>query len=253
MILYEKRSSEKKHKDFILNSIQMYEDFSKYIYSRFPIFQEWLEESKIIELRKNLYPKHIYLAKLMNLNPITEENQEKYEKNQTLISIDSGNHYFFYNVPKEYRFLHQDFIFILNEIGERLNKKINYTQKNVRVKYSISSALRTLEYQTQLKGKNRNAIENSTHSYGISFDIFYDEFWISLNVPCNDIDKEICKKVKKTGLLVGGYLRRQLQSILAETLLELQKEKLLYVILEKNQRVFHITAIPDKIRDKIKD
>lgn len=134
---------------------------------------------------------------------------------------------------------------MLVKLGEKFQEKIHYKNSMIKVKIAISSAIRTKQHQEKLRNFNWNAVENSTHSYGISIDIFYDEFYISLDNLCESKRFQYCKKfLEYHGFVLGGNLRRQLQSILAETLIELQKENLLYVILEKNQRVFHITFLP---------
>jgi hypothetical protein len=136
----------------------------------------------------------------------------------------------------------------LIEISKRFNEKIRFNEYPIVVKLAISSLLRPENYQKELKSKNRNAIDNSTHSYGISLDIFMDEFFVDLKSLCdnpkNDTKKQCESDLNHHGYILGGSLRRQLQSILAEVLLELQEEKKLYVIWEANQRIFHITPLP---------
>jgi hypothetical protein len=237
-IVYQQQISEK---------LKISKKFHQYIYQNFPIFEDWLDSTKTMELRTYLYPEHIKIAKKLNLSII----KELQDKNNDYINIDIPEirkYYFFYNVPSEYRFLYKDFLPYLILIGERFNHKIRFNEYPINVKIAISSLIRPERYQKELKLKNQNAIENSTHSYGISIDIFYDEFMVDLLFLCNNIidfyKKECISDLSHHGYLIGGSLRRQFQSILAETLLELQNEKKIYVIWEKNQRIFHITPIP---------
>lgn len=243
---------EKNHYTNFINEInKISKDFQQYIIQSFPIFEDYLESKNYLELRKNLYPEHIKIAKENYIIIIKNQEELKREiENGNFISLDNPKireYYFFYNVPKENRYLHKNFYKILEEIGKRFQKKMNYIKNpKIKIKLAISSLIRTEEYQKNLKSKNFNAIDNSTHSYGISVDIFYDEFYVSFDELCDNFKIEKCRDfINHYGYVLGGNLRRQFQSILAETLIELQKENRLYVILEKNQRVFHITPIPE--------
>ncbi|GIX41823.1 MAG: hypothetical protein KatS3mg129_1556 [Leptospiraceae bacterium] len=230
-----------------IKKINVSKKFYQHIYQNFPIFEDWLNTQKTNQLRKFLYPYHIKIAKSLDLHLI--KNTKDIDKNYLFIdNPEIRKYYFFYNVKKEFRYFYKDFIPVLILIGERFNQKINFSTYPVNVKLAISSVLRPENYQNQLKQLNRNAIENSTHSYGISLDIFYDEFFIDFSFLCNELNpplqKHCIKEINHFGYILGGNLRRQLQSILGETLLELQNENKIYVILEKNQRIFHITPIP---------
>ncbi len=247
---------EKEKNRKILKNIEtynrMYKDFQSYIIMNYPIFEDYLDHEKSQTLRKYLYPKHLEIVKKLNLQPIKnveEFNQEIQKKN--LIFIDNPEirkYYFFYNIPKENRYVRKNIYHTLLLIGERLNKKIDFKDYKITIKIAISSALRTKSYQEKLKNNNLNAVEHSTHSYGMSIDIFYDEYYVALENLCEIEFLQYCENfLNYNGFVLGGNLRRQLQSILAQTLIELQEEGILYVILEKNQRVLHITPIPKEL------
>lgn len=229
---------------YLKNKIERSKEFQQYIYQNFPIFEDWNTGDKILQLRQFLYPEHIKIAKDLNL-PIIKDQKDISPYYSSIDTPEMKTYYFFYNVPKELRYFYKDFIPTLLLIGERFNEKINFQDKNIITKLCISSALRPENYQKNLQQKNQNAIDNSTHSYGISIDIFYDEFYINFEFICNNLNhdiQKICKKdINQQGYFLGGNLRRQLTSILAETLIELQNEKKILVIWEKNQRIFHIT------------
>ena len=115
------------------------------------------------------------------------------------------------------------------------------------VKFAVSSMLRPTGYQTQLRDRNTNASLVSSHSQGVSFDIFYDEYFVRLPDPAPDLSapeaavQEALKQ--RVGYLLGASLRRQFRAALTETLLQLQDEGLVYVILEKRQRCYHVTVL----------
>ncbi|MFN3603827.1 MAG: DUF5715 family protein [Leptonema sp. (in: bacteria)] len=247
--IYKERQEKGKLIKFLEEQTRTTKEFQQKIIQNFPILEDYLNKEKFQELRKNLYPKHIQIAYKSNLEII--KNKEDLEKETSIgnfINLENPEvrkFYFFYNLPKENRYLRKEFYKTLVLIGQKFNEKIHYQNKDIIVKLALSSVLRTEDYQKKLKKSNLNAIENSTHSYGISFDIFYDEFYVSLEYLCNDILMPFCKNyLNHYGYVLGGNLRRQFQSILAETLIELQQENQLYVILETNQKVFHITPIP---------
>ncbi len=231
---------------YLILKIERSKEFQQHIYQNFPILEDWNRNNKILELRKFLYPEHIKIAKDLNLS-ILKDHKNLPSIYSSIDIPEIKTYYFFYNVPKELRYFYKNFIPILILIGERFNEKINFHDKNITTKLCISSALRPENYQKNLQEKNPNAIENSTHSYGISIDIFYDEFYVNFESVCknlNDDIKSVCiKDINQIGYVLGGNLRRQLSSILAETLIELQNENKILVIWEKNQRIFHITPV----------
>jgi len=114
------------------------------------------------------------------------------------------------------------------------------------VKLAISSALRPISYQKGLTKKNINATIESTHTYGISFDIFFDDYYISFPEPTtsNNVSRELQEKFRtRFGFLTGDALRRQFHSVLMETLIELQDEGMIYAILERKQHCYHVTIL----------
>jgi hypothetical protein len=232
----------------IEKKISISKKFYQHIYQNFPIFEDWLNQEKKQNLRKYLYPFHIEIAKKLGLSIIKSTEEINPNFYTSIDNPEIRTYYFFYNVPDKHRYFYKDFLPILIEISKRFNEKIRFNEYPIVVKLAISSLLRPENYQEELKSKNRNAIDNSTHSYGISLDIFMDEFFVDLKSLCdnpkNDTKKQCESDLNHHGYILGGSLRRQLQSILAEVLLELQEEKKLYVIWEANQRVFHITPLP---------
>jgi hypothetical protein len=82
--------------------------------------------------------------------------------------------------------------------------------------------------------------------YGGCFDIFFDDYFVQLPVP--EKTGRAAEKIRKslhgrTGFLMGDALREQFRTVLMETLLELQREKKIYVFLEDDNRCYHITVL----------
>ena len=160
------------------------------------------------------------------------------------VKADTDTLFFFYGVKEDNRFLTPSALSSLNKICVNFNKKLE-DLKLPTVKIAVSSALRPDDYQKDLRKNNRNATLVSTHSYGMSFDIFYDDYYLILPQPkLNVIPDEIAGKLRRRfGFILGDSLRRQLRSILFQTIIDMQESGEIYAIAEKNQRCYHITAI----------
>jgi hypothetical protein len=125
----------------------------------------------------------------------------------------------------------------------------------------VSSALRTAADQRALRQVNPNAASGeSTHEYGTSVDLAYSAF----AAPAEPI---VIPEAEKTALEEGArwartYLRRyqnvaagrvaarralELKAILGEVLLEVQREGLVMVTMERRQPVFHLTLARDSL------
>ena len=79
-----------------------------------------------------------------------------------------------------------------------------------------------------------------------SFDIFYEDYYVQL--PSPEKTGGVYDRIKKslhgrTGFLMGDALREQFRSVLMETLIELQREGVLYAFLEDDRRCYHITIL----------
>ncbi len=215
-----------------------------------PIFSDYATGEKVSQLRKHLLQDHLKVSSNSGHPALKDEEALKdAAKNGWLVSLDGDRTLplFFYNVPRQHRYLTSHTVEGVRAIGKKFNAKLNLAEDGVRVKFALSSLVRPAEYQKGLRQKNGNASERSSHSYGISFDIFYDEFYFDLsNEPDFWPASYLWARIDTPlGYLMGEALARQLQSVLMETLIELQEEGLLFAIIEKKQRVFHVTILPE--------
>ncbi len=215
----------------------------------FPVYRDYATLEKESMLRKFLLPDHIRAAKMTGIEPVgSAEALRKLASRGILVAVPSERDdlHYFYNVRKEYRYLTPAAYRGLKEITERLQKNIRKRKDLPAVKIAVSSAIRPLDYQKSLMGRNPNATLVSSHSYGVSFDIFFDDYYVSLPVPNsrNGLSRLIMERLnRKFGFLLGDALRRQFRSLLMETLLELQDERRIYAILERRQRCYHVTVL----------
>ncbi len=233
---------QEKHKAALLEIHEFMDEigtFENSVIDSTPIFDDW-KGADIIEMRSS-YTKHAEFAKKSGYQSQTRKQAESFIKNGDYIEIIPQK-YYFYGVSKENRYLTKEAIAALDLISERFESKIS--KKNIKgsVSFAVSSALRVSDYQTELKKTNVNAINESTHSYGVSFDIFFDDYYALPDFSFIELsDDEASSIRRRCGYLIGDSLRRQFKTILSETLVELQREKKIMIIYEGNQRCFHVT------------
>jgi hypothetical protein len=245
---YQVRKIQGVRTDINTHLAEAYKIERKYI-ENIPIYQDFATSAREQELRKHLLMDHIRAAERYGIKPVIDDSGIKdAEKSGKLVNIEKQKNrlYFFHNVRKKYRFLTENASKGLRLLTERFQKNLKKRADLPEVKIALSSVLRPVSYQKKLMGRNMNASYISTHSYGTSFDIFYDDYFISvpLKTASSDVSEDMANRLRvRLGYMMGDSLRRQLRSILMETLIELQDEGKLYAILEKRQRCYHITIL----------
>jgi len=214
---------------------------------KIPIYEDYADAQKEEILRKYLFNEHYAVVRKSGMKPVANAAEiADFVKKKLLVPVkpDADTLFFFYGVKENNRFLTPKALASLNKICADFNKKLE-DLKLPAVKIAISSALRPEEYQNDLRKKNLNATLISTHSYGMSFDIFYDDYYVILPQPkLNTVPDEIAGKLRRRfGFILGDSLRRQLRTVLFRTLVDMQDSGEIYAIAEKNQHCYHITAI----------
>ena len=218
------------------------------ILQNMPIYEDYVTPDRERDLRKHLLKDHLLAAEKAGVPAIqSDEDLSARVKAGLLISADSDGEkpYFYYNVPKKYRFFTKKTVEGLSVLSNRFQKVLRAKAPSLPlVKFAISSATRPAQYQQNLRNVNANASFISSHSYALSFDIFYDSFFVDLPLEeVKDSSGALNELRRKSGFLLGEAMRRQLRAMLAETLLQLQNEGILYAIWEKNQRCYHVTIL----------
>ncbi len=92
----------------------------------------------------------------------------------------------------------------------------------------VSSVLRTTEDVEKLRKRNRNATDDSCHSYGTTFDITYSRFMPLTGIP--------------TPVDSAEWRSDELKLTLAEVLYDLRMDGKCFVKHERKQPCFHITV-----------
>lgn len=215
--------------------------------TRVPIYEDFATLQMEQDLRKFLLMDHLQVAERIGVPPVESDAEvQKHLTSGKLVAarMSEDADYHFYNVPPENRYLTPRARDGLVLIAERFQKNLEKRYAgHPPVRIAISSVLRTLSYQKDLQKKNPNASFASSHSYGVSFDIFYDDYYVKLPEPPSHLGDEFRTRL---GYLLGDSLMRQFKAVLLETLLELQVEGEIYAILEKNQRCYHVTVLEKK-------
>jgi hypothetical protein len=226
-------------------------DMERGFIEHIPLYEDFSDPTLELKLRTFLNPAHIDAATRYGVGPLgTDADIDELVSGKRLVRIEAKPEslYYFYNVRNTYRALTPRARQGLTLLTERLQKNFQCRAKLPPVKIAISSMLRPASYQDGLRETNANATMTTTHSSGISFDIFYDDYYIVLPQPeaSNRIANTILGLFRtRLGFLMGDALRGQIRSVLMETLIQLQDEGVLYAILEKRQRCYHVTILGD--------
>lgn len=137
--------------------------------------------------------------------------------------VENDTYYRKKRMKHSYPYLTPEAIALLKEISVRFNEKLK-AKRMPEYSLQLTSCLRTLESQTKLRKKNRNATrDTSSHVFGASFDISYWEFY-------RNKDGRVCQY-------------KILQDLLSRTIREVRNEKRCLVIKETGQFCFHCTVI----------
>jgi len=211
-----------------------------------PVYRDYAAPEMVRELQK--YDLKAHASEVVRHGTAPMKNTEDINtniKNGKLVSVEPEGDklYYFHNVRKEYRYLTPQGKSGLELVASRFQQKLQAHKAGLPVvKLAVSSVIRTVDYQEKIFGRKFV----STHSYGGCFDIFFDDFFVQLPVPetSGSGEEGIRKSLhSRTGFLMGDALREQFRSVLMETLLELQKENMIYVFLEDDNRCYHITVL----------
>lgn len=218
-------------------------EFEKQVTSNIPIYEDFASPAIEAELRTYLYPYHRTVAESYGHEIADDEAILKLVSEGKLVELKPTDSFYFYGVPKKYRYCTPQTKAVLLRVSEEFQKRLSgYGISGALVKFAVSSAVRPAQYQKSLRLSNSNAINESTHSYGVSFDLFFDDYYVSFPENYNENAASYLNKLRpRIGYMLGDSLRRQFHAVLAQTILELQREGDIIAIYERRQKVYHIT------------
>ncbi len=137
---------------------------------------------------------------------------------------------------------------LLAEVGRRFHARLAEIGAPP-YRLEVSSALRTAEDQAALREVNPNAASGtSAHEYGTTVDVLYSAFAapaaevVALDAAEAPWAEPYLRRYAEAQMeRVAGRRAMELKAILGEVLLEMQREGLVMVTLERRQPVFHMT------------
>jgi len=166
-------------------------------------------------VRKDYYSKHLKAAEKNGPNLISDEDQLlQLIEGGTLVEVKSGRGYEVEKLTHSHPYMTKEAKKVLDELGQTFEALVGEGSF-----FTVTSGTRTAAQQKKLTRRNRNATKgNSSHSYGVSFDISYIRF-----------NGEKSWDYKK---------QKQLEKVLRH----FQDEDKIYVIKERKQNCFHVTV-----------
>lgn len=165
--------------------------------------------------KKDFIEKHLRAAKKYGTGSIKNDVSLKQKVAQgDLVEVLADEGYVLNDMTHSYPYLTKEALAILRTIGSSF-----YAASGTKSYFTVTSLTRTVETQNALRKRNSNAArDESSHCYGVSFDISYIRY---------DGKRAWNKK-----------LTTALEGILAT----LQKQGKIYVVRENKQSCFHITV-----------
>lgn len=189
---------------------------------------DYLSKTELKALRTYMNDKHSAEAHKSKLKtPIKDQktfnaNKEKICKQADLEHIETNELYSVARLTYSLPYVNEKSADFLELLGKRM--KSSFAEKGIdHYRFTLTSVLRTEKDQRQLQKVNVNATPKETpHYFGTTFDISQTRFFDT--------------KAKTT---VYNY---RLRNILARELIKLQEEGKCYVILESQEKCFHVTV-----------
>lgn len=168
----------------------------------------------------DLQDSHLEVATRVGIKPI-ESLHDIWMERTPVVRIHTCDDFVLDDLTHSHPYLTAGAAELLHDLGRRFNDSLAVRGGgNYHIK--LTSALRTEESVKRLSRRNINAVKQSTHLFGTTFDISYAKF------PCDSVT------VPRTD--------GDLKNLLAEILLDLRDEGRCLVKYERKQGCFHITS-----------
>ena len=166
------------------------------------------------------------VAQAIGVPPVADRDAAEHLK-EKLVKLEDTDTYVVDSLTHSIPYLIPSAKALLDRIGETFQDSLRTHGLNP-YKLVVTSVLRTEADVAQLRKRNQNASENSTHRYGTTFDISYWHYVKILEYrgrPYEDVPPE--------------YLR----AVLSQALKDLHDQPgVCYIKYEKKQSCFHITV-----------
>ncbi len=166
---------------------------------------------------------HLEAARDLGIKPIGCD-ADIWRLRRPLVEVRSCAEYYLEPLTHSYPYLVPEAARLLSDIGRAFNDSLR-ARGGGDYRIKVTSVLRTPVTVKSLRRVNRNAVEESTHSYGTTFDISYSKF--------------ICDSDTSTRRTF-----EDLKNLLGEILHNMRAAGRCYVKYEFRQSCFHITTRP---------
>jgi len=167
-------------------------------------------------------PQHLQAAERIGLGHGPANRQEAAKMRDQLREISTNSYYVVEDLTHSLPYLVPTAANRLDSIGHEFAAILERNDLP-QYRFRVTSVLRSSEDIRRLQRCNHNSISNSPHNYGTTFDIGYAHF----------------DKVTQTA---DSMTDENLKLVLAQALLNQQREGHIYVKYEYKQGCFHITA-----------
>lgn len=200
-------------------------------------------------LRRYLNAQQLERARALGARPADGAALESLRSAGRLVALeDSTEHWVVRELDHSAALVVPDVRTMLTELGERFHARLDSIAIPP-VRMEVTSVLRTAETQSELRESNPNAAGGtSTHEYGTTLDVAYSSFAAPQRVDgwydSGDAAWLAPHFERLAGTMaetVAARRSRELQAILGQVLLEMQREGKVMVTLERQQPVFHMT------------
>lgn len=201
-------------------------------------------------LRSYLNEAHLGRARSLGARPAMEDDIQRLVDEGRLEALaDTTPYWVVRELDFSMPYVTPDTRALLERAGERFHERLD-SLGVPRYRFEVTSVLRTAEQQAALRGANANATGGaSAHEFGTTVDLAYSAFAAPaepLVVPdVQDapwLESRLRRVADGVAELVAARRSRELQAVLGRVLREMQSEGLVYVTMERQQPVYHITV-----------
>ena len=211
---------------------------------------EPLTGSELQQLRRFRNKEHVEAAEELGVTGVEErEDAAALAEERELVELPDSTLYAVEDMDYSVPFVTPDARALLDTLGSRFQHALE-NRGLPPYKFVITSGTRTREDQEALQQVNVNAAQKSSHEFGTTVDIRYDEYEYAAeadSLPTGfGINESLLREIvaDEAGEMAEAH-PEALKAVLGETLHELQTEGKVLVIHERRQPVFHITVASD--------
>lgn len=209
-----------------------------------------LKTAQEIRLRRHRGGSHLRAAQRLGVGRVSgAADVRRLLDEGRLVRLENTPYYTIQDLDYSVAYVTPDLARLLETIGERFQAELRERSLPL-YRYRISSVLRTAENQRALRRINPNAARGvSAHEYGTTLDVVFHKYDY-LDRPEDRLppspypflnERLEAMRVRRYDALGFRYWQ-ELQGILGRVLIDLQEEGKVFVLLEREQPVFHLTV-----------